>query len=206
MRATEFVKRHKLILLPSIFFAVFLLAVLLPIGPTQEERSSQSSSSPSTAPTSIPPAGPGQPSSETFEETWETSHLFHFSEDSLRGIPFEKKQLSDGSISYTYPSVNPERPDMTIVQDGVIIFTRMVLGPMTISDYAASLGKPEYISRGSAFYGPDIVTYIYPAKGIAFVGDPKTDVALEQLTFKPVPPEQFRQTYGADLPEDLQKL
>ncbi len=205
----EFIKKYKFILLAG-FLLIFLLGViLLPAYPTQKKQQPLMNPTPtisSQAATATPAQGPGQPDAGTFEKTWETSSTFYFSEDLLKGVVYEKKELADGTIFYTYASANSKRPDMIAVKDGLVIFNRMVLRQMTMDNYVLAYGKPDYIARGSAFYGPDAVTYVYPTRGRAFVGNPQTNTAFEEMAFKPIPGSEFKREYGGDLIGELEKI
>lgn len=228
----EFFQKNKLVILPVlalilIFFVVMAFSQLdqekqaqaIPTQAPNEEASSPvatgtemeavtmptSKELPSPIPTEAPVVDPGQPDAATFEKTWEESSSYVFSEDYLKDVAFEKRQLPDGSTTYTYASDNNNRPDMIMVKDGVVVFKRMIVVDMTVDNYIVGQGKPDYIARGSKFWGPDAVTYLYFRMGIAFVANPKTNVVFEDMTFKPVLPAQYKQIYGEDLIGNLDK-
>ncbi len=229
----NFLKKNKFIILPILLLVPILFGFLASsqLAPKKESRliptqalssvssprsqifpTGETNTQPEEGPTQalnkaaapIPTEANTQPIDE-FEDTWETSAYLYFSEDYLKGVQFEKNVRADGSIAYTYASDNPKRPDMMIVKDGVVVFKRMLVLDMKVDNYITGMGKPDYIARGSVFYGPDAVTYIYFKTGVAFVANPKTNVVFEDLSFKPVPPSEFKQNYGEDLTGGLER-
>ena len=209
LKIIDFLKKNKLIILPTLCILVIVVIVLLfSQADKQAEKKAQAlptvtvlSRAPvSTTP--LPAEGPGQPVAAEFEQTWDP---IYFSDDFMSGMPFEKKQLPNGSVTYTYASDNPTRPDMIMVKDGLAIFKRMIVLNVTTENYVRGQGKPDYIARGSVFWGPDAITYLYFKKGIAFVASPKTNMVFEQITFQPVSPRQYKQVYGEDLVGDLSR-
>ncbi len=208
-----FLKKNKLVAISVTAFAVIAIVTLLLSQSGGQNRQEQKGVAPTTAleqnpsgPTNPPPSiESGQPDAATFEKTWEESASYVFSEDYLKGFAFEKKQLADGSTTYTYASDNPKRPDMLMVKNGEVILKRMIVVDMTVDNYVLGQGKPDYIARGSRFWGPEAVTYIYFKMGLAFVADPKTNTVFEDLSFKPVSPRDYKRVYGEDIIGELSK-
>lgn len=112
--------------------------------------------------------------------------------------PSVKETLSDGSIKYTFDSLNPNRSDMIIAKNRAVIFMRYtVTGGKTISDGYKNLhGKQSHTLPGPTFYGPNTVIYYYEDGGTALTVDPKTGTTYEEFTFQPpISVEEFNQKY-----------
>ena len=126
-----------------------------------------------------------------------------FSSNDLSDVKADKTILADGSVQYTYDSGTPNRPDMIIVKDGIIIFQRTPVYKTTIDDYKRFYKNPQYTAKGSRFWGQNTVTYIFLSKGFAFAGDTTTNQTVEQMYFKPVSLNEFKQKYAEDIIGDI---
>src|SRR5882724_4998534 len=218
MNLINFLKRNKLLLF-AILFLLFFFCLLIMSFTLSSQTKQQTIPNPTPAGNNVPtiqnntgssitPSDEQTQSNRTnephkkFEEEWEA---VPFSEEMMQGVSFEKKQLSDGSISYTFPSDNPNRPDMIIVKNSIEVFKRMVFFDLTLDGLLSSFGKPDYIADGSSFWGADTVTYFYFERGLAYTANAKTKVVVEQIIFQPVSPNQFKQSYPLDITGDLKK-
>lgn len=125
---------------------------------------------------------------------------------------FEYKTiLPDGDIKYTFESPLVRRKNEIIAKNDSVIFERILtpeksitLGYAKISDYTKIFGQPPEIIRGSYFYGPFISTLIYADKGIALIGNRRTDEAYEIHVFEPMSVKSYRELYGEDINENAE--
>jgi hypothetical protein len=123
--------------------------------------------------------------------------------------PAENKTvLSDGSVKYTFISPLKSRPAEVIFKDNVAIFERTIIisnptttGLSTITEFRNQFGSAEKIIKGSSFWGRDMLTYIYPSKGFAFIANGFNDQVLELHTFKPTTIDGYIKSYGEDIIE-----
>lgn len=119
-----------------------------------------------------------------------------FSPSDFGNITFTQTTLSDGSTQYSYDSDTPNRPDIIIVKNGINVFQST---PMYNIPVDTSVGAPpDYIARGSQFWGDDAETYIYLSKGLADVIDTKNNQIVEEMIFEPGNLNQFEQ-YDTDM-------
>jgi len=118
---------------------------------------------------------------------------------------FQSKQLlGNGNIAYTLDSGNPGRPNVTIVSpNGDMLFSRTLStkdAPFAgVSLFTETYGQPGRTIKGSKFYGPQAVVYIYPMLGIAFISNPETDETFEQQQFPPMSIDDYLKNYGSDI-------
>jgi hypothetical protein len=116
----------------------------------------------------------------------------------------KKDTRPDGSILYTNKSPVEGRPnEANITNDGnTTLFTRSVSNPSTpvsLKEYLTAYGTPEYLYKGSKYFGTNAQQYIYPNQGLAFIGNPQTDQVLEVHTFNPLTIDDYVAKYGSDI-------
>jgi len=190
-----FLKKNKLFLFAAILVLFFLFVVAISFySPSQKQITSNTA----TPTNSIFPHSSNSSAQLEPGELKQDWGPVAVSDNDLQGS-IGRESLSDGSTKYSYTSSNPNRPDVIITKNGLIIFQRQSTFNEKIEDYLPFLGKPEYTILGSNFYGPDAITYIYPSRGTALVANLKTDLIFEQLTFQPVAINEFEQKYGDDI-------
>lgn len=132
----------------------------------------------------------------------------------LDASPFliDKTNLPDGSTKYQLTSALSARPNLVVVQNGQIIFRRIITfasnTPLPkFSDYQQTLGNPTQTLTGSKYYGYHIRTLIYPASGYALIGNTQTDQIYEIQRYAPVTLSEYKSKWGVDLaPDSYQNL
>jgi len=190
-----FIKNNYIVI--TIFLIIFLLFIPLIFFnlPTPQKKEV----APSPIITQAQPAYPTSvPTITSYQEqTAKDSGPLYFSENSELATEGKKEQLSDGSIRYTFDSLNPNRSDVVIVKNGSIIFRRFAVVDKKTSDgYKNLLGKQSHILPGPTFYGPNTVIYFYQDGGTALTVDPKTQTTYEEFAFQPpISVEEFKQKY-----------
>ena len=110
------------------------------------------------------------------------------------------KTLPNGSTEYEYPSDDPNRPHMQIINNDTVVFRRNIMpNDTTMNDYSDYLSDPEYTSQGSSYYGATAVIYATPSKGIAVVANSKTKQVYEQYLFPAMSVSDYLQKFGKDI-------
>ena len=194
-------KRVLLILAAAVLLLIPILALSLSSNRTPFTQKAGSSRPVNSNPKMSPTRSPADdrlpiPTGLHFQqETISAWGAVTLSENDLQGVSATKEILKDGSTQYTFDSPNLKRPDMILVDRGTIVFTRQILLDTKTESYVFAYGKPVHISRAPTYYGPGSLTYIYPAQGLAFTADPKTNLVFEQFIFKPTTIEDFNLRY-----------
>jgi hypothetical protein len=197
--------KRNILLLVALALVLLFFFILFLSATSSGKNNSQNSTTPiqvrPTISVNITPTGTPVPTRKPLnltqpDMTWSPNS---FSEDDLKGVNFNKTVLSDGSIKYTYPSSNANRPNELIVKDDIIIYQRVIVSKKYIYNYTGTLSAPEYSFHGSQFYGQDSMTYLYLQRGTAFVADANTTEVHEQLLFQPMSLDAFKQKYGTDI-------
>lgn len=117
----------------------------------------------------------------------------------------QKQSLSNNELKYSIDSNIEARSDQIIFQNNLAKFERIVVvgnsnsGNIKISTQILKYGPPEKILNGSNFYGYQMDTYIYPAKGFAFIANKNTDEIYEIQTFAPTSLDNYLSNYGDDI-------
>lgn len=210
----NFFRKYGIFIAPLFLFLLFMTLIIL----SYSQTSSTTKQSPSTSPAisqnknsasielqntevssnpSVSPSGTnsGMQESEEGKLGWSPQP---FSPQDLSGLNATQTTLPDGSTQYTYASDTPDRPILLIVQKGMYIFERRPFYNTTIQDATNFYGNPEYVAYGSRFWGNSAKTEIFLSQGIAFVVNPSTNQALEQITFQPGNLQQFKH-YNTDM-------
>ncbi len=202
MLVFAFLKKNPILILAGIVVVCFFSLIFFSfLSSSQQNSSTNPSPGPSETTHLSPTVSSGkspndEPNDKDFEKKWQE---IPFSKDDFQKINAQNEALSNGSIKYTYASENPQRPNVTIVKDNVAIAQRTLMFNYSLTNLTAYLGKPDYIASGSKFWGANAVIYIYFERGLAYTLNPQTQEVYEQFEFKPVPPDQFKQTYGDDI-------
>ncbi|PJA91292.1 MAG: hypothetical protein CO135_01920 [Candidatus Levybacteria bacterium CG_4_9_14_3_um_filter_35_16] len=184
----NFITNHPWYTLTS--FIVTLIIVLLSLGSSKQSQrpGEQTRPSPSVMrfPTTIPIINQAT-------NPYEDQIIEPFEQRS----DFQKKELSiDGSMIYYFTSVNPNRPNITIVKGNDVLMERHVFEiEVNVSDYNNTYGKPERTLDNSTFYGTSFRVNIYGSRGLAFIEDKNNGNIVEQLTFRPQDAAVFVNNY-----------
>lgn len=120
----------------------------------------------------------------------------------LFGRPLKKIKTSDTETLF-YNSVTKTRNNQIIVTEDTVVLTKeMVLpgGIKKISDFTKLYGIAIY-----SFFGPDSAggnkLYVYPDKGIAYLGNAKFDSMEEIWYFSPTTMGDFKTKWAQDYTE-----
>lgn len=119
----------------------------------------------------------------------------------------KKESLSNGDTKYSLTSHLIPRPNIILTnKQGVAEFESILIpsdpntaGYVKISELLQRYGQPEKTIAGSRFYDWIAKTFIYPSKGIAFIGNPNTDEVFEIHAFQPTTLGSYIEQYGSDL-------
>ncbi len=192
MDKVNFLKKNKWIF-SLVVFIVFLLGAfsLIP-------------SSTNQFPEEITPTRSPESSQNGFseEDPKNFAHEYEFDPLIVEGAT-NQEVLTDGTIIYSVPSENPNRPDEVYVKNGLIVFKSVYIPiswTMKLSELVEFTGDPPWIFEGSKYYGDTIRVYVYPDMGLALIVDEDKDLVLEQHLFDPMPVEQYIERYGEDIP------
>jgi hypothetical protein len=198
-----FLKKNALLLCAILLVLFFFFILYLSATSTPSTTNSTSSQGHTTTirPTTIPTQSPTPQPKKSLSEydqaiTWSSEH---FSNLDVQNVPLSRTPQADGSIKYTYASLQPSRPNEITVKDTIVVAKRTVVTQKYIYNYTNTLEAPDYTFIGSKFYGPNTTTYVYLNKGIAFVADSDSTMVKEQLVFQPTSLEDFKQKYGGDI-------
>ena len=198
----NYIKAKKLLFLLIPFGILIIFLLLYSTIPSPQSNTQPAQITPQNATYAPPTTTPATPSPvvpvslDNPEISWSPKS---FSEDDFQSVNFQKTQLSDGSIKYTYPSSNINRPNEIIVKNGTVIYQRSVITGKYVYNYTGSLDAPDYNFQGSRFYGGNTTVYVYLKTGTAFVADPDTTLVREQINFQPMNIEDFKKKYGEDI-------
>jgi len=208
-KVIPFFKKYGIFIAPAFLFLLFMFLLIFSYesspqkSPTNTSSPSQKivSGTPSTLQKTVS-ASPTNTSGEGMQQD-EKKDMIIWSNITLSDSDFAdlnatKTTLPSGSTQYTYTSDNPDRPNIIILKDGVNIFQRTPFTDTTMSDNTNFYGQPDYVAKGSQFWGPQVMTYIYLSRGIALVGDSSKDQLFEQIIFQPGTIDQFKQ-YDTDM-------
>lgn len=130
-------------------------------------------------------------------------------EEEIKKLPGLKgEQVKGNQTEFAFKS-GRYNDDLVITENGVVVFKKIVtVDPQTwqhppLSSYLKAYGEPEAEFTGSNIYGSHFKTFVYPSKGIAFIGNPTPDELYEIQVFEPTTLEQYRNRWGTDINEAL---
>jgi len=104
-------------------------------------------------------------------------------------------------IKEEYKNQLSPRNHLAYFKDGkMVFFDEIVRWNKNSNDLKRALGEPKDILYMAQVPGSYIM-YIYPDKGVSFVGHPKTTTILDIWYFEPMSFEEFKNTWGKDLYE-----
>jgi len=122
------------------------------------------------------------------------------------GTPI-KDDLTTNNETLYYNSTSKTRNNQIILEDESVVLVKEMISYLD-SKKVSSITTSYGISTDSLF-GPDSAggnkLYIYPDKGIAYIGDPKFDTLEEIWYFVPTSIEKFKETWALGYSE-TQKL
>lgn len=119
------------------------------------------------------------------------------------GQPNKEVKSSTNEILFYNSTSKTRDSQITISQDVVIIVKEMLTysDPKKTSDIEKAYGLSNY-----SLFGPDYAggnkLYIYPAIGIAYLGDPKFDTIDEIWYFEPTSIEIFKQKFASNYTQE----
>ncbi|MBI2337823.1 hypothetical protein HYU95_01435 [Candidatus Daviesbacteria bacterium] len=112
--------------------------------------------------------------------------------------------LPDGKTQYSFISKLNARDNIVITRNGITVFERFIkmednLEKYSLDYYKRVYGNPEKEIVGSKFYGIAYTTYIFAGKGIALIGDTKSEDIVEIQIFIPTSTNTYLQQWGEDI-------
>ncbi len=132
------------------------------------------------------------------------THIGITTEEELKSIP----NISQNGNTYSYPSPLILRPNEVIVENGVVVFEKVLIpedqeGPYfkTVTSLKNAIGDPDGIIKGSAYYDWYAQTLIYSQLGLAAITNPYTDEVFEIHFFEPTSVENYISRFGGDIQE-----
>jgi len=118
------------------------------------------------------------------------------------GIPI-KESTTDNAKILEYKSKNPNYNNTFYTQQGILNLAKEIITPddnIKISNIAEQYGNYEevlYKSGSEAGFN----LYIYPSKGIAYIGHQLSGIVTEVWYFPPTDFENFKKSYAPDMPD-----
>jgi hypothetical protein len=116
------------------------------------------------------------------------------------GTPVNKSDSSDKEGQYEYKSSSATRNNEVIYQSNVPLFYKEVV--TKADNKTAQSIKGKYGNAEIRLYGPEsnigFHMYVYPAKGIAYIGSMYDDTITEVWYFAPTNLETFMNTWAKD--------
>jgi len=115
------------------------------------------------------------------------------------GQPNKESGGANGEVLFYNSTSNTRDSQITISKDIVVLIKEMhtYSDPKKVSDIEKAYGLSNY-----SLFGPDYAggnkLYIYPAKGLAYLGDPKFDTIDEIWYFEPTTIEIFKQKFASN--------
>lgn len=197
-------------------FPLVLLIIFIPIifyffsiqknlqAPSIRQQTTRKISQPSVkievSPTEQTEISKAQPQQLTLEEevTDIAAGKLMFSQEPAE-TTINSNPLPDGSIEYQQSSGNPNRPNIQIVKNNVVVFKRDIINNATITDYSEFITNPPYASQGSVYYGPNAIILANPTLGIAVVYDAQSNQIYEQYLFNSMSVKDYKQKFGNDI-------
>lgn len=204
MNILLFLLRHRLLIVFLILLLfLFLITVLLFL---TRGVDSPRPSDPQTFPTPIP-LQPREINLQQISPLQKTT-IGRTTEDDVEKIfaQGEKEIINQNETKYSIPSSVNLLPHEVVVENGIVVFERIIAPKdktspsfAKLSDYIDYLGQPEEIVTGSKLYGDFISTYIYAKRGLAIVGNNDADIVYEFHKFMPIATNEYKERYGTDL-------
>ncbi|MFI5241078.1 MAG: hypothetical protein ACHQUA_01455 [Microgenomates group bacterium] len=128
------------------------------------------------------------------------------SEDDVRnkfGTPLSERE-ADGKKILEYESKNPNFNNEIVINSNKLYFVKQIISPsdnISIVELKNKYGNFKNILYGN---GSDsgFHLFIYPEKGVAFIGNEKTTDVLEVWYFAPTTYENFKTLYAKEYTEE----
>jgi hypothetical protein len=219
-KVTPFFQKYGLFIAPALLFLLFMTLLMVSYFsqqkksqtavsiPTQTQSNTNNTNAPSNTEGSNQISGVPVPSYSTspipsstgMDPNNDEPHLpvwtgATFSPDDF-GITINQTTFSNGETEYSYDSNTPNRPDIIVVKNGVNIFERTVMYNIPVDTSIST--SPDYIAKGSHYWGKNAETYIYLSKGLAQVIDTTNKQIVEEMVFEPESLQLFEQ-YDTDM-------
>jgi len=122
-------------------------------------------------------------------------------EELLNSLGNPVKETQDGNTrTLEYLSRNPNYNNQFLTTGNTLSFIKTYITPddnLSITDIEKKYGENQQVLYGSgSISGFDL--YVYPDKGVAYIGNKQTDDVLEVWYFSPTDFENFQSLYAAD--------
>ena len=118
------------------------------------------------------------------------------------GIPI-KESTTDNAKILEYKSKNPNYNNTFYTQQGILNLAKEIITPddnIKISNIAEQYGNyEEVLYKSGSEVGFNL--YIYPDKGIAYIGHQPSGIVIEVWYFPPTDFENFKKMYAPDMPD-----
>jgi len=104
----------------------------------------------------------------------------------------------EGSSALLFGSDNPNFPHQVALQEDKVEFIKQIITAKdkeNANEIKALYGDPPYILYGE-YSASGFNLYVYPDKGIAYIGHPKEGILLEIWYFTPTTIEDFRSKWA----------
>lgn len=152
---------------------------------------------------------PKPPSQETIrqEKTYSAIKIGETTSEDIKKLPELKSEQVKGNLTeFSFKSAR-FNDNTVITENNIVVFKKIItIDPDTwqhppLSSYLSAYGSSEAEFTGSNLYGPVFKTYVYPSKGLAFIGNPFPDELYEIQVFEPTTLEVYRSKWGTDINE-----
>lgn len=124
------------------------------------------------------------------------------------GLP-NKEYFDNNKLHLEYTTLNPNFNDEFVLENERLTFIKKIIvinDKLRVGDLKSKYGNEEYI-----LYGPGssigLKMFVYPSKGVAFIGFEGKGYLTEVWYFEPTNIEQFKTKFGlnySDTPEEIQ--
>jgi len=127
-------------------------------------------------------------------------------ESSLSKLIGEPKDIGskDDTKIYYFDSSNPNKNNEVVYKNDKLILTREIVAPKDNKNSSEITIK--YGATNNVLYGPDAAAgfylFVYPDKGIAFVGNPNSGDMLEKWYFEPTTIEEFKKLFATEYSDE----
>ena len=193
----------------SILILLLVLVLLLITTIVIYLPSSQKKSDTDTSPNVIYPQNPSQQAVNN-EKIYSTIKIGETTINEVKQLPEIKNQQVKGNQTEFSFNSGRYNDNKIITENGLVIFKNIItVDPETwqhppLSSYLKVYGQPEAEYTGSNTYGSRFKTYLYPSKGLAFIGNPGPDELYEIQVFEPLTLDQYLNKWGSDINETLE--
>lgn len=117
----------------------------------------------------------------------------------------EKRDLGDNTYLYLYTNKDLSFDNQIIARDNLVQFKSIItILPETnqtpaLSAYLKNLGKAEAEIKGSSEFGPFSISYIYPSKGVAIIGNNQSNEVYATQEYIPTTTQLYIDQFRPDI-------